>query len=130
MRNNVQYTTWGGLRGAFLHPLLDAQYQVNKPVDLHHPALLPADLDLVQQVALRLLLAAAHRQRFTDVVDVLLAGQLGHAWGKQTRMNTYTYCKYLKFKTYWEKAIQNSKDIIIIILVFFHESDWVGLYHP
>lgn len=54
---------------------------MNEPVDLDHPALLPADLDLVQQVALRLLLAAAHRQRLPDVLDVLLAGQLRHAWG-------------------------------------------------
>lgn len=54
---------------------------MNEPVDLDHPALLPADLDLVQQVTLRLLLAAAHRQRLPDVLDVLLAGQLRHAWG-------------------------------------------------
>lgn len=56
---------------------------MDEPVDLNHPALLPADLDLVQQVALRLVLAAAHRQRLSDVLDVLLAGQLRHACTKQ-----------------------------------------------
>lgn len=66
------------LGGAFLHALLDAQHQVDKPVDLDHPALLPADLDLVQQVVLRFALAAAHGQSLADVLDVLLAGQLGH----------------------------------------------------
>lgn len=67
------------LGGAFLHTLLDPQNQMNEPVDLNHPALLPADLYLVQQVALRLLLAAADRQRLPDVLDVLLARQLRHA---------------------------------------------------
>lgn len=65
---------------------------MNEPVDLDHPALLPADLDLVQQVTLRLLLAAAHRQRLPDVLDVLLAGQLRHAWGgkKAARESNWT----------------------------------------
>lgn len=70
------------LSGVFLHALLDAQHQMNEPVDLNHPALLPADLDLVQQMALRLLLAAAHSQRLPDVLNVLLTGQLGHAWSR------------------------------------------------
>lgn len=52
---------------------------MNKPVDLYHPALLPADLDLVQQVALGLVFAAADCQRLPDVLDVLLARQLRHA---------------------------------------------------
>lgn len=67
------------LSGAFLHALLDAQHQVNEPVDLDHPALFPADLDLVQQVVLCFILAAAHGQRLADVLNVLLAGQLRHA---------------------------------------------------
>lgn len=36
------------LSGPFLHTLLDSQHQVNKPVDLNHPAFFPADLYLVQ----------------------------------------------------------------------------------
>lgn len=36
------------LSGPFFHTLLDPQHQMNKPVDLNHPAFLPADLDLVQ----------------------------------------------------------------------------------
>lgn len=67
------------LSGALLHALLDAQHQVNEPVDLDHPALLPADLDLVQQVVLCLTFAAANSQRLADVLNVLLAGQLRHA---------------------------------------------------
>lgn len=67
------------LSGALLHALLDAQHQVNEPVDLDHPALFPADLDLVQQVVLCFIVAAAHGQRLADVLNVLLAGQLRHA---------------------------------------------------
>lgn len=47
------------LSGPFLHPLLDPKNQMNKPVDLNHPSFLPADLYLVQEVALRLILTAA-----------------------------------------------------------------------
>ena len=67
------------LSGSFVHTLLDPQHQVNKPVYLNHPALLPANLYLVQQVALSFVLVAADSQRLSDVLDVLLARQLGHA---------------------------------------------------
>lgn len=68
---------------ALFHALLNPQNQMNKPVDLYHPALLPADLDLVQQVAPRIVFAAPDGQRLPDVFDVLLARQLRHAWKKK-----------------------------------------------
>ena len=76
---NLNLNVYSVLGRPFLHTLLDPQHQVNEPVDLNHPALFPADLDLVQQVALSLVLAAADGQRLANVLDVLLTGQLGHA---------------------------------------------------
>lgn len=67
------------LSGPFLHTLLDPQHQMNKPIDLNHPAFFPADLNLIQEVALRFVLAASHSQRLADILDVLLTGQLRHA---------------------------------------------------
>lgn len=64
---------------ALLHTLLDAEDEVQEPVELDGPAFVPADLDLVQEVSLGLVLGAAHGQRLPDVLDVLLAGELGHA---------------------------------------------------
>ena len=63
---------------AFLHSLFDSQHQVQEPVELHRPAFISANLDLVQEVTLGLLLRAADGQRLSDVLNVLFAGQLGH----------------------------------------------------
>ncbi len=52
---------------------------MQEPVELHRPTLVPADLDLVQEVLFGLVLRASDSQSFPYVLDVLFAGQLRHA---------------------------------------------------
>lgn len=110
------------LRGAFLHALLDPQHQVDEPVDLNHPAFLPADLDLVQQVALRLVLAAADRQRLTDVLYVLLAGQLRHPWMSKKRL------RFESWKTFGKK--ENDGAFVVWMFKSIHAFSTFSLFVP